>query len=365
MENAHSFVAIKGIQAGREYYVTMIPLNVIPKLFLFDESELPAAFRSQRILNRNRIPEISQYLVSNSRNYAFSSLTASVDGKVRFEPLDSTDAGRKVGRLVIPMTARFLINDGQHRRAAIEEALRERPELSEESISVIFFIDAGLKRSQQMFADLNRHVVRPSQSLTVLYDHRDPLSRLTCKLANEVSVFRQLTETEKSGVSVRSNKLFSLSGIYQATRSLLGKNKKRITISNEEEETAHAFWELVGENISDWKLASKKAVSCAELRKDYVHAHGVALEALGISGATLLKEKTKAWKSKIKAIGTVDWHRNSIVWQGRAVINGRMCKSHANVVLSANLLKQVLGLSLGDVDQRFEKTLPISSRIAA
>ena len=80
------------------------------------------------------------------------------------------------------MSARFLINDGQHRRAAIESALRDRPELAEETISVIFFVDAGLRRSQQIFADLNRHVVRPPKSLSVLYDHRDPMTELTCRV---------------------------------------------------------------------------------------------------------------------------------------------------------------------------------------
>src|SRR5690242_15791216 len=31
------FPAIRGVQAGREYYVTMCPLRLIPRLFLFNE----------------------------------------------------------------------------------------------------------------------------------------------------------------------------------------------------------------------------------------------------------------------------------------------------------------------------------------
>ena len=68
------------------------------------------------------------------------------------------------------MDARFIINDGQHRRAAIEMALRDRPELADETISVVFFLDPKLERCQQMFADLNRYAVRapprPSASST-------------------------------------------------------------------------------------------------------------------------------------------------------------------------------------------------------
>ena len=43
------------------------------------------------------------------------------------------------------MNARLLINDGQHRRKAIEKALEERPDIGYESISVVFFEDKGIK----------------------------------------------------------------------------------------------------------------------------------------------------------------------------------------------------------------------------
>ena len=49
-----------------------------------------------------------------------------------------------LGQLRISLDASFLINDGQHRRAAIEEALKISPELGNETISVVFFHDEGL-----------------------------------------------------------------------------------------------------------------------------------------------------------------------------------------------------------------------------
>src|ERR1051326_6723772 len=127
MDNAHTFSAIRGVQGGRDYYVAMVPLKVIPKLFLFDDAELPPDLRAQRVLNRARVPDIARYLVDNPRNYTFSSLTASVDGRIQFEPFGTPGFAGSIGRLVVPMTARFLINDGQHRRAAIEAALKGPP----------------------------------------------------------------------------------------------------------------------------------------------------------------------------------------------------------------------------------------------
>jgi len=59
-----------------------------------------------------------------------------------------------------------MINDG-HRRAAFELALKEKS-WANKTIAVVFFLDVGLKRSQQMFTDLNRYAARPAPSLNIL-----------------------------------------------------------------------------------------------------------------------------------------------------------------------------------------------------
>lgn len=364
VDNWHAFTAIRGIQAGREYYVAMCPLKVIPKIFLFDEVELAPELRAQRTLNRARIPEIAKYLTDNRNSYILSSITASIDGDTRFEPFDEAGPACNAGRLMIPMTARFLLNDGQHRRAAIEEALKEYPELGDEMLSVVFFVDAGLKRSQQMFADLNRHAVRPTKSLGILYDRRDPLSQLACRLAENVSVFKNMTEMEKTSIPNRSNRLHTLSSIYQATRALLGKSKKS-KLSEADERLASDFWEAVAKAIPDWQLAAQKKVSCAELRRDFIHAHGIALQALAIAGVSLIAEHPRDWKRKIATLQQLDWSRaNAELWEGRALVSGRVSKALDNVVLTANLLKQHLGLALSVREKQLENRL-LANRPAA
>src|SRR6516165_5016008 len=82
-----TFPAIRGIQAGREYFVTMFPLRLISRFFVFDDEEVQPEFRAQRILNRGRVPEIARYMVEHPRGYVFSSLTACINGEVKFEPL--------------------------------------------------------------------------------------------------------------------------------------------------------------------------------------------------------------------------------------------------------------------------------------
>lgn len=357
------FTALKGIQAGRAFYVAMCPLKLVPKIFLFQEQELPAELRAQRVLNRARIPEIAAYIIGNPGDYVFSSITASIDGKVAFEPVSfHGERDDNIGRLRVPMDARIIINDGQHRRAAIEAALEERPELADETISVVFFIDAGMKRSQQMFADLNKHAVRPTRSIGILYDHRDSLSTLARKLVDAVPVFQPLTEVEKTSISNRSTKLFTLSAIYEGTLALLRKSRKTTTVTDADRELAVDFWNHVCEQMGDWKLAAKKQASPSELRKEFVHAHGLAIQAIGRLGASLLSSKGHDYRKELKQLSRVDWsRRNTAIWEGRALIGGRISKAHACVTLTTNYLKKLFDLELSpdehDVECQYLKSL--------
>lgn len=351
---SYGLLALRGTQANRDYYVAMCPLKLIPRLFLFDEEEIPGEMRAQRQLNRARVPEIARYITENPTEYVFSSLTVSIDGQVKFEPLGTPGAEGNVGRLTVPMSARFVINDGQHRRAGIEEALKNRPELGDETISVVFFLDQGLKRCQQMFADLNKHAVRPTKSLGILYDLRDPQSQLARSLMTSVVVFNGLTETEKTTISNRSTKLFTLSSIYLATRALLNK-QKRSPVEPAEEKLAIAYWNEVARYIPDWTMVHERKASAAEMRRDYLHTHGLALHALGRLGAALIAAEPKRWKERLRRLNKVDWSRtNANLWEGRATIGGRVSKAHNNVLLTTAVLKGACGVALSPEEMKAE-----------
>jgi len=350
------FPAMRGIQAGREYYVLLCPLKLLPKLFLYDEDELPAELRAQRTLNRARVPEIARYLVDNPRDYALSSITASVDGDVTFDPVGDSGAQYQLGTLSVPMSARFLINDGQHRRAAIATALAQRATLGDETISVVLFLDSGLKRSQQMFADLNKHAVRPSRSLGVLYDHREPLAGLARELAEAVPSFVGMVELEKTSISNRSRKLFTLSALYQATAALLGrKDGAREPIRTDERKLACEFWSAMGGVFPEWVAAARGEARSHELRQNYVHPHAVTLHALGMAGHALVSAHPEDWRQRLDRLRNLDWSRkNAELWEGRTLIGGRVSKAHQSLLLTSALLKRAVGVSPSPEEERLE-----------
>ena len=353
----HTFPALCGSQAGAQFYVAMCPMRLLPKLFVFDEEEVPPELRAQRTLNPRRIPEIAKYLVQNRSSYVVSALTASVDQSVSFTPLGNGNGRQTVGTLELPMDARLLINDGQHRRAAVEEALAECPELRDDHVPVIFFVDRGLKRSQQIFADLNQHAIRPSDSLSTLYDRRDPCSELARYLAMTVDGFKGMTEMERSSLSNRSTKLFTLSSIKSASRVLLRKRRKD-DIPDEERAFAADFWSAVFNAMPDWQLAKARKLAPGDLRRNFVHAHAIALSAIAAAGADLVAASPKRWRPRLRKLGSIDWSRaNRDLWEGRAMEHGRISKAKTNIALTANLLKMRMGLGLTPQEQALERDL--------
>lgn len=349
------FPAIRGIQAKREYFVSMCPLRYVSRVFYFDEeeAELSPNQRAQRILNKARIPEMARYMLDNRGDYVFSAITASINAEVEFKAVGASDESSKIGMLHIPMDAKFVINDGQHRRAAIEMALRENPKLGDESIAVVFFVDRGLSRCQQMFADLNRHAIRPSKSLGVLYDHRDNKAQLARIVVMKSKTFHNLVEMERSSLSLRSNKLFTLSAIYSANNKLLDGIK--LTSADEASQLAVDYWEMVGRQIPEWHLVQEGKLSAGTVRSDFVHSYGVTLQVFGEIGNILLRNYKSGWKSRLKPLATINWSKsNTKLWEGRVMVGGKISKANQHIILTTNVIKKRLKLELTPEEKRLE-----------
>jgi DNA sulfur modification protein DndB len=236
---------------------------------------MPAEQRAQRTLSEKRVPEIARYILEHEDDWVFSSLTASFDADEEFV---ASDLDPNLGILRLPITAEFLINDGQHRRAAIERALAENRTLQRQHISVVLFPFEALERNQQVFSDLNRTVHKTSRSLDILYDHRDPMNAMTLAVADATPVFQGRVEKDRVSVAQRSAKFVALSALYDANVALLGKLQEGA--DDEElaalEKRAVAYWAAVTNNIPQWRQILTGELRPAELRAEFVTCPGSA-----------------------------------------------------------------------------------------
>lgn len=339
-----SVPAIRGYQAKKEFFTLICPLYVLSKFFNFSNNDIPEEFRAQRVLNEKRIPEISNYMLDNPDSYVFSSITASIDGNYVFVPVSENQPD--IGVLEIDMSSHLLINDGQHRKAAIDEALKENPNLNNEHISVVLYIDQGLESSQQMFSDLNRHAVKVSKSNSILYNHRDKeILFMKSYLATNKKLYNYLDKSNDS-IAQKSNKLFTLSNFFKALRISYGKHD--INTDNELQHFVSTYWDYLTNNFKEWTFVLDGEVSAYHARQSSVAVYGIILEALGKLCNYLYSEKTLDWEKYIDALNQINWQKTNLCdWGNRCILeNGNMHKSNTSIDLSYYRIKDLIGLPL-------------------
>lgn len=355
--------AVRGIQARGEFYLAQIPYPILAKLFVFDEEAVPAELRAQRVLNKKRGEAISDYLLENRDDYVLPSLTASVDTQMAFVPIDGIS---QLGMLHIPMSATMLINDGQHRRHAIELALKSDPTLQNETAPVQIHFDQGLRKSQQMFADINSKAVKPSSALNALYDQRNPYNGWIQDLLESMPEIKKRIDFENSNPGPRSYKLWSLIAFKKFITLLTGVSDK--TIGQQDKLRLDAvtglvkrFFEECGQHLPSWGQMVEGKIAASDVREMMVIGHAVFLEALGIFGRVALFHGNRLIEfnrhEKVLDPDRANWDvmgklanikpaKVDGMWENRCVVLGKMQKTTDGTKSTAAQLLQVTGVPL-------------------
>jgi len=345
-----TFPAMEGRIGKRTYYSCVMKLNAIPKMFSFrDWAEFTPEDREQRILNKKRVPDIARYILDNEDGYLFASITASYKCPVKFTPVN----GKELGLLEMEFEdANFVINDGQHRCAAIAAALKENPEVGEETISVLLFPYESRERVQQMFSDLNRFVVKTSKSLDILYDKRDELSTVTLEVSERVTVFKNMVDKDAVSLPVRSPKLFSLAALYDANDELL-KNIRASGSPSREQLVGQAveFWTAIAKAIPQWTKVKNGELKALEMRQESISSHAVVLRALGGIGAELLLQEPQTWKARLLDLMSVDWSKKNKDWEGICIVANSVVSNRQARQATKAYLKRRLGLELHETEK--------------
>lgn len=347
-----SFPAMRGEIGQRTYYSCLMKLSAIPKMFTFrDWAEFTPEDREQRILNKKRIPDIAKYMLDNEDGYLFASITASYKCPVTFKPIQGAE---DIGSLEMEFEeANFVINDGQHRCAAIAHAIKENPALAEESISVLLFGYENRSRVQQMFSDLNRYVAKTSKSLDILFDKRDEMANVTLDVCESVSVFKDMVDKDAVSLPVRSRKLFSLAAMYDANEELLKEEKNQDHSSrNALVSLACEYWTAVSKAIPEWTRVKNGDIKAMELRQESISAHAVVLRALGAVGAELMKEDPSGWKGRLLELTNVDWSKKNPEWENICIVANSVASNRQARLATKAYLKQKLSLPLSETEVR-------------
>lgn len=347
--------ALRGQMGGREYYTIAMKLKTVPRFFEFQNHKaLKPEQRAQRVLNKQRIPAIRDYLLENADSYVFSAITASYqlpddhDGSELFTPFEP---GADIGLLNLPMEADLLINDGQHRRAGIAAALEEDPAIGEDVISIVLFPFEDSARAQQMFSDLNRTASPTTKSLNILYDHRDRVSNITMTLTTAVAALQGRVDKEHASLSRRSSALITLSALHDGTKELLGEVTEDSFAAKQD--VAVAFWQTVAARLPAWDDVAAGRLTAPQARETTIATHAVTLRAIGEAGRTLMAQRPGDWLTVLaNTLSSTDWSRSNPEWEGVVVSDGDIMNRRQNQRDLAEVLRVKLGVATVDEQLR-------------
>jgi DNA sulfur modification protein DndB len=333
---------------GRTYFTVSMKLKTVPRFFEFQNYKaLEPEERAQRVINKQRIPGIKDYLLQNPDSYVFSSITASYqlpEGISENDLFTPFSDGSEIGILNLPMEADLLINDGQHRRAGIAAALDEDPAIGEDSISVVLFPFENHDRAQQMFSDLNRSAQPTTKSLNILYDHRDRLANITMTLLSQVAVLEGRVDKEHASLAKRSPSLITLGALHDATKELLGE----VTEDNftEKVDLAVAFWQTLAAAVPAWADVAAGRTTAPEVRERTIATHAVTLRAIGAAGRGVIQERPDCWASTVTDVfSKVDWSRTNVDWEGVVIVEGDVVNRRQAQRDLTELLRVKLGVA--------------------
>lgn len=186
--------AIKGKIGETLYYIANLTFQQINQLVKRVDSELHTSTslreEIQRSLSDNYI-KIKQYILNRDDHFFNSLVLAVYDGQpiwteIRYELED--EWYHNVGVLYFNGEEKIFPVDGQHRVEGIKAALREKPEIGTETISVILIGHSntmeGMEKSRRIFSNLNRYA-KPVRLGDIIALDEDDIVAITTRIMLE------------------------------------------------------------------------------------------------------------------------------------------------------------------------------------
>ncbi len=352
----------------------------MPKYIVGTDPNLPTKLRSNRWASPARFARIATYIQNNQDDYRFSALTCTygkngTEGPRKWEPADPNapagNAGWMLGMLTLDQQDPLIIVDGQHRLGAIEKVVKEVPELRNDSIAVVLFPYIDLAANQQLFSDLNRTVKKTSKSLDVFFDRRDIINRVVQKVVNKVAVFQERVDIENISVAKSPTMVFTLAGVYQATKPMIkGAFKgelvqKELSQENDNEDDYAGFltdaWGFIAEQFPEWGEVARGEMNIAQYRHEYLHWNSGIVSSIGEFVGVAMEQRGADWKDAVKTALTHpdngNWRRDPKYWGGIILAGDQVLPRSAVRFQLVTYLKLKAGLEPTESEKKFLASL--------
>jgi DGQHR domain-containing protein len=302
-------------------------------------------------MNRPEVAEhsvtIARYIKENKdRHYILPPLTLNIQDETNLYTAKASGAKVKSGYLVINPTSKLAITDGQHRRTAIEEVLKEMPDLATDAIGVMITCETLPSQIHQDFADCSKTKPLPPSQLAV-YDLRNPANRIVLEAAEKCQIFRGKIDATSKTLGKHSTQLFLanhirqfvkmwLTGSYQIADDEFQKHANELLSTDETyKSTFKTFQEYIDHltnAIPVWRKIAGLAPGLEsnrikEWRQDpgYVCMSVTGLMVLGRIGYELFQQPDEVnWRQYADRLGHIDWAKSNKLWSTNLVRDNKI-----------------------------------------
>lgn len=367
--------ALRGEMGGIQYYLTVWGLGEAARNITYSEeldrrheADLPADLRAQRKINWPRVRrEIVPYLLQVPDHF-FSSLTVEVvdptgtKSEITFEP-----ANGEWGYVILDGTEELRALDGQHRLVAIKEALKESPALAAEKISVILIPHRGLKKSQQLFSDLNRNAKPTTKTLNILFEWRGLFEQAAKEAMNRSVLLSNRVELEHNSLAQKSRKIITLGVLYEMSKELLkdrngyiepeGTDVPPELVSRAAAELVEVFDEVLLASLPEIEKIVAGKILPFEHRSRYIAMHSVGWQAIAAAVRAAIDQRPQDWKELCREkFSRLDWSLRNPAWEGSVLAGGLVANRAPAIRYLVAQLKDYLGLELTQAEAEYFTT---------
>jgi DNA sulfur modification protein DndB len=368
-------------QGTRTMIAGAVPFKMVMERLISESAEVGSTIEQVKQA-RNR-PEdsahsvaIGEYIVENvNGKFILPPLTLNVSEEIIVHAQEYPEGGEpptKNGMLILPMSAKIDITDGQHRRSGIATAYRNLPRekqrlLDLSSVAVMITSEADVQQVHQDFADCSRTKPLASSQLAV-YDRRNPANALVIDLIDKVPLFTGKVDSTSNKLSKKSAAPFLTNQVRQVVKVLMtggygiseldfeDKARADLKSGNSPEYIAKrdAYVTFLTEVFEAIPLLKEVSTLTPDLMKTRIPAFRdegwVCLSATGLNilarlGFEMLRDNEPNWRDYVKRLTDLDWRRTAPIWKGNVVSEDgdRILTAHKSFRLGVEVLKKEIG----------------------
>ncbi|MEW9798003.1 DNA sulfur modification protein DndB [Alteromonas sp. CYL-A6] len=356
MSNKTLIPALKAKVGDWNYYICVMKYAQVAKECSF-AYELGGNPELNELLQRgisDRTQGIVEYLIKSEHRFLGSLIVAAWGGHPNYIPVKMDESDDLIkgldsgfGVLTFDGSQQYFALDGQHRLRAIKDAIKRKPELGNEEISVIlvshFNTPEGQERTRRLFSNINKNAKSTTSTENIVLDEDDGYAVINRRLINEhpilsdngvVSIYRR--QNSEGGLSISTSvsnsdrkAITSIKQLYEMVKALSVGTEidgHNINIRPTDDDLEQSYnkisdritnlFEACGDVLSlsqkdDIRVFRKNKMDSG---KEHAFLKGVIQRVVTDVISQLIREGRITWEQAFVKLSELDWNVKSSPW---------------------------------------------------